>query len=138
MRVTFLTDPLLVAQKFHQVVPLLQPVIDQAARGELTVEDIRTLSESGRFITGIAEEGDEVVMAMVFEFIHYPRMLAVNIVALGGRDLETVTVEFWETFRAWCKSAGASVIEASCSEAMARMLRRQGFESTYRVVRSSL
>jgi hypothetical protein len=75
---------------------------------------------------------------MAFEFVHYPQTLAVNVMALGGSGLDETAAQFWDSFRAWCKSAGATVIEASCSDAMARMLGRYGFETAYRVVRTDL
>lgn len=138
MHATFITTPELLAQKFHLAAPLLQPVIDQAARGEFTVEDIRRMTEQGRVITAIGEQDGVAILAMAFEFVHYPQTLAVNILALGGHSLDIAVAEFWDLFRSWCKSAGATVIEASCSDAMARLLARYGFEPVYRVVRSDL
>jgi hypothetical protein len=138
MNATFITSPALLEQHFFKAAPLLQPVIDQAARGEFTVEDIRRLTEAGRVITAIAEKDGEAVMAMAFEFVHYPRKVAVNILALGGHGVDEVAGAFWDTFKEWCRSAGASAIEASCSEAMARLLSRQEFKCVYRVVRAEL
>ena len=138
MIATFITSPDLLAQHFYKAAPLLQPVIDQAGRGEFTVEDIRRLTKQGRAITAIAEEGGVTVMAMAFEFVNYPQYVAVNIMALGGEGVEAVSKEFLETFKAWCRSAGAHVIEASCSDAMARLLSRHEFKSVYRVVRAQL
>lgn len=138
MNATFITDRALFAQHFHKAAPLLQPVIDQAARGEFTLEDIRRMTEAGRVITAIAEKDGEPVMAMAFEFVHYPQTVAVNILALGGQGVAEVASEFWDTFKAWCRSAGASSIEASCSDAMARLLSRHEFKSVYRVVRAEL
>lgn len=138
MNATFITSPALLAQHFHKAGPLLQPVIDQAARGEFTVADIRRLTQAGRVITAIAEKDGETVMAMAFEFVHYPQTVAVNILALGGTGLDEVVSAFWDIFKEWCRSAGATVIEASCSAAMARLLSRQEFKSVYRVVRVDL
>lgn len=138
MQVTFITSPELLAQKFHLVAPLLQPVVKQAARGEFSVEDIKQMTTEGRVISAVAEKDGQAVMAMAFEFVHYPQILAVNILALGGHGLDAIADEFWQVFRNWCKSAGATVIEASCSDAMARMLGRYGFENVYRVVRAGL
>lgn len=138
MQVTFITNPQLLEQKFHLIEPLLLPVVKEAARGEFSVEDIKRMTAEGRVISAVAEKDGEPVMAMAFEFVHYPQILAVNVMALGGHGLDAIADEFWETFRSWCKSAGASVIEASCSNAMARLLGRYGFETVYRVVRAGL
>jgi hypothetical protein len=138
MNVTFITSPELLAQKFHIAAPLLQPVIDQAARGEFTLKDIERMTAEGKVITAVAELDGVGKIAMAFEFVHYPQTLAVNVMALGGSGLDEAAAEFWDAFKSWCKDAGASVIEASCSDAMARMLGRIGFETVYRVVRAEL
>lgn len=138
MEVTFITSPELFEQKFHMAAPLLLPVVEKAARGEFELVDLARLTREGRAITALVEDQGQALLALVFEFVHYPQQLAVNIMALGGSGLATVADEFWERFRAWCKSAGAQVIEASCSDAMARLLARHGFEPAYRVVRSPL
>lgn len=138
LNVTFLTSTEQVEGQFDYAVPFLEPVIQKAGRGEFSVEDLRRLSLDGRAIPAIFRQGDTPVMAMVFEFVHYPQTLAVNIMALGGRELNEVIHEFWGLFKAWCKDAGASNIEAACSPAMARMLERYEFKTTYQVVRVAL
>lgn len=134
MRITFMTSAALVEAKFSKAAPLLQPVVERACKGEFTVEDLRQLNLKGNAITALVEDRSPQ-LAMVFEFIHYPQMTAVNIIALGGPGLKDSAIAFWDTFKAWCKEAGASCIEASCSPALARLLKRYGFEDTYRQVR---
>lgn len=138
MQVTFIHRDEYSQEQFDQAKPLLQPVIDYAARGEFTVEDLETMTKSGRAVTGIAFDGERAVMAMTFEVIHYPRKTTVNIMALGGDGLGEVAAQFWAQFRGWARSAGAVAIEACCSEAMARMLRAHGFTTEYRLVRVAL
>lgn len=138
MDITFITTPELLARKFAIAAPLLEPVITQAARGEFTVEDLYQLNLKGRAITALIEKDGQGVMAVVFEFVHYPQMVAVNIMALGGRYLDDSVSEFWSGFKAWCRDAGAEAIEASCSPAMTRLLSKYGFEPTYQVVRTAL
>ena len=139
MNVIFMTTHALVDAHFSQAAPLLQPVVDQAARGEFTVDDIERLTREGRAITALVSDDEGApLLAMAFEFVSYPRQVAVNIMALGGERLQEAAENFWGTFRQWCKSAGAEVLEASCSPAMARMLRQHGFDSAYQVVRSEL
>lgn len=138
MNVTFIVSPELFEQHFHKAAPLLQPVVDQAARGEFTVADIARLTQAGRVIVALVECDDVPMLALAFEFVHYPQTLAVNILALGGRRVEEAAAQFWAMFKDWCKSAGASVIEASCSAAMVRLLGRYEFKSVYQVVRAEL
>jgi len=138
MNVTFIVSPDLFAQKFHMAAPLLETVVKEAARGEFTVDDIARLTLEGRVITAVVERDGVAILAGAFEFVHYPQTLAVNILALGGGFVDEVAEQFWGTFKGWCKDAGATVIEASCSNAMARLLRRYEFETVYQVVRTKI
>lgn len=138
MEITFITNPELLARKFALAVPMLEPVVKEAAKGEFTVDDLYELNLQGKAITAVIEKDGEVVMAGVFEFVHYPQMMAVNIMALGGKGLEESTEEFWGKFKQWCKDAGAVAIEASCSPGMTRLLSKYGFKPTYQLVRTEL
>jgi hypothetical protein len=136
MNVRFLTAPSELHAQWPDIAGLLDPVVRDAARGEFTLDDLHQLCADGRMIAGTCSDARGVMMAMVFEFRHYPQQMAVNIVALGGRDLHAVSAAFWNTFRAWVKEAGATHIEALCSKPMARLLMREcGFESAYEQVR---
>lgn len=84
---------------------------------------------------GLCEEEGAPLMAMAFEFRHYPKRMNVNVVALGGTDLDAVTENFLPIFRSWAKQAGAVEIEASCSKPMARLLKKYGFVDAYECVR---
>ncbi len=138
MQVTFITTPELFEQKFHLAAPLLKPVVDRAIKGEIALDDIASMTKSGRFITALVEDKGEPVLALTFEFVPYPQQLAVNIVALGGHGLAEVAAEFWETFKEWCRSAGVDMIEAWCGDAMARLLGKYEFKNAYQVVRAQL
>lgn len=138
MDITFITNPELLARKFAIAAPLLEPVIEEAAKGEFTVNDLYELNLKGKAITTLIEKDGQAVMAMVFEFVHYPQMMVVNIMALGGGYLDESITEFWSGFKGWCKDAGAVAIEASCSPAMTRLLSKYGFEPTYQLVRTAL
>lgn len=138
MQVTFLTSPELLDRKWEDAAQLLAPVVHEAARGEFTLADLRAMTQVQRVNTALVECDGEPRLAMVFEFVHYPQTLAVNVMAVGGRGLDESIGAFWPTFCDWARQAGASVIEASCSDAMARLLGRYGFSTTYRVVRCAL
>lgn len=135
MRAIFLTTPDLIGQHWWSVMRLIDPVVHQAARGEFTLSDLTAMVESGRAIAAIVLEVDTPVLAMVFEFRHYPSRMLINIVALGGRDLADAAVSFWPQFVAWAKESGASGIEACTSPAMTRAIKALGFRHTYDLVR---
>lgn len=100
-----------------------------------TLDDIEEQACAGRMVVGFAEDGGDVVAAMAFEFLHYIRINAVNIVALAGSRLDEIHAEFFEAFRAFCRLADVTDIEARCGDGMARLLQRYGFERTYQIVR---
>lgn len=114
------------------IVRLLSPVVEQAGRGEFTVEDLLQLARDGRAYIGISYAPE---ICGAFEFIHYPQTMSVNIIAIGGQGLQELADLWFEKFKKWAFLAGASTIEASCSKAMARILKRIGFSNDYEVVR---
>lgn len=135
MRALFLTEPGMIQSYWPEVERCIQPVIDQAARGEFLTEDIKRLCDERRAFCAVVMDGEKVIMAVAFEFIFYPRMTACNIMALGGERLNEVANTFFITFKTWLYGMGVTVIEASCSSAMSRLLKPIGFEKTYEVVR---
>jgi hypothetical protein len=138
MKPLFLTSPELLNEYWEQAAIHFEPVVTEAARGEFTVLDIRTLAEEKRATIAIVLDGENVILAIAFEFIHYPRITACNIIALGGSRLNEAEELFFITFKQWLYGMGVTVIEASCSSVMSRLLRRYGFAKTYEVVRLSL
>ena len=114
------------------IVRLLSPVVERAGRGEFTVEDLLQLAHDGRAYIGISNAPE---ICGVFEFRHYPQTMAVNIIAIGGEGLQELSDMWFEKFKKWAFLAGATTIEASCSRAMARILKRIGFANEYEVVR---
>lgn len=135
MRVLFLTSPAMLNTWWPSVADLIRPVVEEAARGEFTLPDVERLCRDGRAYAGLVLDGDTPTLGIVFEFRHYPQRMNVNIMALGGRNMEAAAVTFWPTFRAWCRESGAEEIEAWTSPAMTRMLSRIGFQKAYDVVR---
>lgn len=135
MNIRFLTDRKELIAAWPQVAQLLEPVVRKAARGEFTLANILEMAADGKAVIGVVKEGDEMKLAFVFEFRHYPQMTAVNVIAIGGRNLRRAAAAYLETLASWARSAGASCIDASCSPAMARLLAKLQFTDTYRRVR---
>ena len=138
MNAIFLTTEALRDEWWSRAEPHIETVATEAARGEFTAQDIKQRCGEGKAITAVVVDGDSVVMAMAFEFIYYPQITACNIIALGGKRIKEIEEQFFITFKSWCYGMGVTVIEASCSSAMTRLLRQFGFEKTYEVVRLKL
>jgi len=135
MEVRFLTSPEEISRRWPELQPLLAPVVADAAHGEYTLDDLFDLARAGSLTVGVCETAGRPLMAMAFEFRHYPRKLAINVVALGGCELKEVAGRYFDKFREYAALAGADDIEAMCSRPMARMLKGLGFAATYECVR---
>lgn len=134
MRVHFLTEPQEVEARWHEIAPLLAPALEHAVLGELTIDDVHELALARLMTIGVFDNGAAPEMAMAFEFKNYPRIMTINIVAIGGSQFNSFVDCFFEQFKAWAATAGARHIEASCRPAMARLLKRHGFANTYEKV----
>jgi hypothetical protein len=133
--VVFLTTPELISLHWWTVAKLIDPGVQQLARGEWTTADLAELVESGRAVAALMFEDGTPRLAMVFEFRHYPRRTTLNVMALAGADLGGAAVSFWPGFVAWAKESGATHIEACAGAAMTRVLRGLGFEHEYNLLR---
>lgn len=131
----FLNTPELLNEYWERAAIHFEPVVIEAARGEFLVKDIKRLCDENRALTAVVTDGEEVILAIAIEFVFYPRKTACNVLALGGSRLNEVAEQFFITFRKWLYGIGVTVIEASCSSAMSRLLKRHGFAKTYEVVR---
>ena len=138
MKPLFLTTSELLEAWWSRAEPHLLPVVNEAARGEFSIEDLYILCKEKRATCVVITEGDIVTLAAVFEFIYYPKITACNVMAMGGSGWDSVAEQFFITFKEWLYGMGVTVIEASCSSVMSRLLRRYGFAKTYEVVRLSI
>ncbi|MBC2768559.1 hypothetical protein [Pusillimonas minor] len=135
MKATFIRSAEEIEAEWPHLEKLFSQVAETAAHGEFDANDLRQLAIDGRLTLGFCSDYS---MAIAFEFRHYPKFVAVNVVALAGHGLSAVAGQFFDAFKAFCRSAGADCIEASCSGAMARLLRTYGFIEIYKQVRSDL
>jgi hypothetical protein len=124
------------------LLPALQRVVDEAMHGEMTTDDIYEAIKTGRMYGAVAKkdggEQPEVALVMILEILAYPQYTVLNIVALGGRELDLFKSKFWEHMCSWAFMNGVRTMQASVSPAMARVLKGFGFESIYATVRKNL
>ena len=118
---------------------MLQKCVTKAVHGEYEVDDIYQLVKEQRgFVIYVFWRGEPSV-ALAVEWVLYPRMKAVNIMALGGKHLIPSAAVFWARILKMLKSVGIEYVECSCSEAMARMLTSKlNFQRTYEFLRLKL
>lgn len=84
------------------------------------------------------EEGPDVKFTMAVEVVDYPKLTALNILAIGGEELLLFHNKFWGAFKGWAFMTGIRAIEGYVSESMERIVKRFGFERTSIHVRLSL
>lgn len=132
----------LLERYWPQVTKLLQPVVDDAMHGEMTVEDFHTAINEGRQWLLIAKKDDgelpEVGFFLIMETIAYPQFTVLSIAALGGRELKLYESKFWKHVCSWAYMNGVRVMQAQVSPAMARIAKRYGFEPVYTTIRMTL
>tara|TARA_R110000765_G_scaffold81272_3_gene158998 strand:+ start:1371 stop:1868 length:498 start_codon:yes stop_codon:yes gene_type:complete len=125
-----------------QTSAVLKRCVDDAMHGEMTMEDIYESVKSGRMYALIAKNDDgelpDVALALILETQAYPQFTVLNIAALGGRELDLLKSKFWKHVCSWAFMNGVRTIQASVSPAMARILKRYGFNKIYETVRLDL
>lgn len=138
MQIEFLIHTKDIISNWGELKPLFHAVVSRAAYGEFSVDDLYSLALDGKIRVGLVRESGVIIMALAFEFRHYPQKLAINYLAMGGKKANEVMAHFLGTFKKWAADAGVDRIEASCSKAMARILARNHFVTTYQLVRLDL
>ena len=67
--------------------------------GELDVDDIYSRALKGQmFVIAVKNDSTElpdVKLALALELVYYPKYTAMNVVALGGKDLRNMIDMFW-------------------------------------------
>ena len=140
--VLLLSTQQLYEKYWGQCAPLLQECVDRAMHGEMTVEDIYTRALKGQLYVIIAKDDTpeipDVKMVIVLELVTYPQFTAMNVVALGGRDLRHMIKKFWKQVCGWAQVCGVKHIECLVAPAMEKILVAQGFERKYTLLRQDL
>ena len=125
-----------------QMADVLQRCVDKAMHGEMTVNDIYEGIKAARMYAMIAknDEGElpDVALVLILETQAYPQYTVLNIAALGGRELDLLKSKFWTHVCSWAFMNGVRTMQASVSPAMARILKRYGFNKIYETVRLDL
>lgn len=140
-----LSTPAMLEAYWPLALPLLSRVVKEAMHGEFEMSDLKALAQSGKvFIfvltndkTGTNPER-EVRLALAVEIVQYPRLPALNVLALGGTDLSLFHRKFWKQFCGWAYMNGVRAVEGWVSPAMQRVLTRFGFKQVYTHMRLEL
>jgi hypothetical protein len=122
--------------------PLVEKCIKRSMHGEITIDDIYALATQGKMYVFIVKSDKgirpDVKLALVLEIVNYPRLPAINILALGGSDLDPLYDKFWKKLCGWAYMNGIRAIEGWVSPAMERVITRYGFKHVYTHMRFDL
>jgi hypothetical protein len=132
MKTIFIQDRAELDAQYDRLLPIFKQV---PAADEYRPEQLFELARKGTATIGYCEQDGQAVIAFAFEFIYYPNLTALNIIALAGHRFETVAAALLEKLKVFAKLAGADCIEALCIDGVARLLTRYGFQKSYTQVR---
>ena len=122
--------------------PLLEKCVKRAMHGEMTIDDIYNSALQGKMYIFVVKCDKTITksvkLALVLEIVHYPKLAAMNIVALGGSDLDALHAKYWKMLCGWAYMNSVRVIEGWVSPAMERVISQYGFKPVYTHMRLEL
>lgn len=114
---------------------LLQPAFGKA-HGELKAIDALVLAGSGKAYVFVGSINGKINVAVICEFIQYPRIKVCNVIAYAGKARNFFW--FWPKLKAWALANDCDEIRGSGDDGAMRLARRYGFEKVYNVYAVSL
>lgn len=132
MRTTFIQSPAELDAQYDRLLPIFERVPETP---EYTPAQLFERAKDGLATIGYCEREGQPVIAFAFEFIYYPNITALNIIALAGDKFESVAAGLLENLKVFAKLAGADCIEALCIDGVARLLTKYGFQKSNTQVR---
>ncbi|WP_103035306.1 hypothetical protein [Castellaniella caeni] len=132
MKTIFILNPDELDRQYERLLPLFDMV---PKTPEYTPLQLFERAKAQKATVGYCEENGIPQIAFAFEFIYYPNLTAINIIALAGSGFEPVAANLLARLKDFARQAGADCIEALCIDGMARLLRKYGFEKASTQVR---
>ena len=128
-------------QEFEVIRHEVQRVVERACHGEFTTADVEAMIQGGTAFAGyVGDDASAVHMAGVWELLHYPRMLVVNVMAMGGSGFKVLWPEFGPVLKSVWRKQGAAAWQCEASPAMTKLLQKSGtgIEAVYITSREKL
>lgn len=108
-----------VFSSWHTVSELLEKSI-QFCYGEFETVDIKSMVANREAFILSLDKGGETVLAAACQIIVLPRKKVMNVIALGGRDLEILYVHFWDEIQRIAKVLEVDAVRGAVRPAMQR------------------
>lgn len=110
---------------WDKVSPLIQKALDHSC-GELAIQDVYRKLQDGHMGLIMNDK-----MACVVEFMDYPQITALRVVALGGEDMDEWLEELLDILYKWAKENGHSRVEHMGRKGWVKTLQKYGYEPRY-------
>lgn len=102
---------------------LLIPAIEHC-NGEFEVDDLLAMVMEGKAFVVVMANEEGLELAAICECLKYPRKSVLNVLVLGGRNLDLVAKQFWPKVTEVARILGASSVRGAVRPAMERLYRR--------------
>jgi hypothetical protein len=141
-------EPLLLSTKEHfdqywqPARALLEKCVRRAMHGEITVDDIYALAVQKQLYIFVIKCDTTIMpsvkMILVLDIVNYPRLSAMNILALAGSDLDYFHKKYWAKLCGWAYMSGVRILEGWVAPGMERIISRYNFKQAYKLMRYDL
>ena len=107
------------------------------ADGEMEIEDVLRYVLGGNWILWTVVDDHKIIASAVTEVVEYPRLRALRVITLGGRNMKKWLPEILTVWEQHAKEIGCHRLEASgrkgWSRASAKAMNDNGFRESMRV-----
>ena len=114
----------LIAQKWPEIEPFLSSGLEWS-HGDFSSEHAKVYLTTNQWVLIGVFDGIELKGAMTVSFSNLPNDRVAFITAIGGKNI--TSKDTFEQFRAILKALGATKIQGSVRQSVARLWRRLGF-----------
>jgi len=123
-----------IAQRWQEIAPFIEDSLAHSG-GDFTIDQVKVYVSSGQWLTlGVFEE--KLLGVIAVQFSNMPNDRVAFITAIGGKNI--TNSETFEQFQAILKLHGATKIQGSVRESVARLWRKLGFRERSILVEKKL
>lgn len=117
--------------KLESYWPVLAPLIEPALDEEIAIEDVYHQAMDERMAIMSIADGGEIVASCVCEFVDYPQLRALRVVALGGKDMKKWLSQLIEFLDTWAIEQKMDRVEQMGRDGWMRVLNEYGYKKRY-------
>lgn len=124
-----------IAQKWEVIAPFISDALVHAG-GDFSVDQVKVYITLNQWLLIGVFDGDELKGAMTVSFTNMPNDRVAFITAIGGKNI--TNQDTFQQFSAILKAHGATKMQGSVRESVARLWRRLGFRERCILVEKKL